>query len=122
MVKGAKKASHRNESGKTSAGRRVLLTGAAGFVGSNLLKRLKSDARYERLVAVDLERPPFKLLKTKFYKVDLTHPRADEMLLEILSEEKPDIVVHTGFYQRPIEDTTYAHEVNSIGSIRSPVR
>ncbi len=129
MGKGAKKSSRKNESGETSGGRRVLLTGAAGFVGSNLLKRLKADARYERLVAVDLERPPYKLLKTKFYKVDLTHPRADEMMLEILNEEKPDIVVHTGFYQRPIEDTTYAHEVNSIGTMHtlsacseSPVR
>jgi UDP-glucose 4-epimerase len=47
----------------------------------------------------------------------MTHPRADELLLEIFKEEKPDIVVHTGFYQRPIEDTTYAHELNSIGTM-----
>ena len=106
------------EKSKASAsGRCVLLTGTSGFIGSNLLKRLKEDARWDKVVAVDMQRPPFKHSKVTFYKVDLTYPRADEMLIEILEEERPDTVVHTGFYQRPIEDTTYAHEVNSIGTM-----
>ncbi|UCD56216.1 MAG: NAD-dependent epimerase/dehydratase family protein [Candidatus Hydrogenedentota bacterium] len=129
MAKATKKTTRKNTPGATSGGRRVLLTGTSGFLGSHLLNHLNSDDRYERLIAVDTQRPPFKLRKTKFYQVDLTHPRTDEMLVEILSDEKPDIVVHTGFYQRPIEDTTYAHEVNSIGTMHilsacaeSPVR
>jgi UDP-glucose 4-epimerase len=99
------------------SGRRVLLTGTSGFLGSNVLKRLKQDGRYTRIVAVDIEKPPVKAGKEKFYKVDLSHPRADEMLYEIMEGEKPDTVVHTGFYQRPIEDTTYAHELTSIGTM-----
>jgi UDP-glucose 4-epimerase len=125
----AKTASRKRESKRAPEGRCVLLTGTSGFIGSHLLKRLKSDERYGRLVAVDTQRPPYRLKKSKFYKVDLTNPRADEALIEILSEEKPDTVIHTGFYQRPIEDTTYAHEVNSIGTMHilsacaeSPVR
>ncbi len=117
MAKKAKKASQTDNGPKNAEGKRVLLTGTSGFIGSSLLKRLKADSQFERLVAVDIKRPPFKLLKTRFYKIDLTSPRADEMLVEIFSEEKPDIIVHTGFYQRPIEDTTYAHEVNSIGTM-----
>ena len=101
----------------SSSGRCVLLTGTSGFIGSQLLKRLKSDPQWERLIAVDTQRPPFKHPRVSFYKVDLTYPRADEMLIEILTEERPDILVHSGFYQRPIEDTTYAHEVNSIGTM-----
>jgi len=100
-----------------ASGRCVLMTGTSGFLGSNLLKRLKSDKRSVRVVAVDIERPAVKTNKLKFYKIDLTHPRADEMLYEVMNGEKPDTVVHTGFYQRPIEDTTYAHEVTSIGTM-----
>jgi len=129
-MSGTKKtASRTREPKKTSDGRCVLLTGTSGFIGSNLLKRLKTDERYGRLVAVDTQRPPYRLKRAKFYKVDLTNPRADEALIEIFKEEKPETVVHTGFYQRPIEDTTYAHEVNSIGTMHilsacaeSPVR
>ncbi|GAB4342219.1 MAG: NAD-dependent epimerase/dehydratase family protein [Candidatus Abyssubacteria bacterium] len=118
-----------NSEGEKPSGRRVLLTGTSGFLGSTILKRLKEDPGCEKLVAVDIKRPPFKLRKTKYYKLDLTNPRADEMLVEIMNEQKPDIVVHTGFFQRPIEDTTYAHEVNSVGTMHilsacseSPVR
>jgi UDP-glucose 4-epimerase len=107
-----------NDNPKTSAEERcVLLTGTSGFVGSQLLKRLITDSQCERLIAIDTQRPPFKHHKVTFHKLDLTYPRADEMLIEIFNDEKPDTVVHTGFYQRPIEDTTYAHEVNSIGTM-----
>lgn len=97
--------------------RRVLLTGTSGFLGSNLLKRLKQDERYTRLIAVDIQPPAIKSKKEKFYKVDLAHPRADEMLSEIMQKEQPETVVHSGFYQRPIPDTTYAHELTSIGTM-----
>jgi UDP-glucose 4-epimerase len=113
----SKKASQNNESEATASDRCVLLTGTSGFIGSELLRRLRADDRLGRLIAVDMQRPPFKHSKVTFHKVDLTYPGADEMLIEIFEEEKPDTVVHTGFYQRPIEDTTYAHEVNSIGTM-----
>ncbi|RJP17683.1 MAG: NAD-dependent epimerase/dehydratase family protein [Candidatus Abyssobacteria bacterium SURF_5] len=99
------------------AGRCVLMTGTSGFVGGNLLKRLRQDHHYKRIVEVDVARPSTKSTKEKFYKVDLTHPRADEMIYEIIEGEKPDTVIHAGFHQRPISDTTYAHEVTSIGTM-----
>jgi UDP-glucose 4-epimerase len=111
------KTAQNTKSGNSRPGRCVLLTGTSGFIGSELLRRLRAENRLDRLVAVDMQRPPFKHSKVTFHKVDLTYPGADEMLIEIFEEEKPDTVVHTGFYQRPIEDTTYAHEVNSIGTM-----
>ena len=117
MAKTTKKKTKAKNSQETSGGRRILLTGTSGFLGNSLLERLSKDSRVSRLIAVDMQRPPYKMRKMKFCKLDLTHPRADEMLSEILNEERPETVVHTGFYQRPIEDTTYAHEVNSIGTM-----
>jgi UDP-glucose 4-epimerase len=117
MARAHKKEASGNGLEGSAGSRRVLLTGASGFVGNCLLKRLKADERYEHVVAVDIHKPSLKFPKMKFYKVDLTNPRADEMLIEVLNEEKPDIVVNAGFFQRPIEDTTYAHELNSIGTM-----
>ena len=129
MAKTKSKSQQKSAAGETSNDKCVLLTGTSGFLGSHLLKRLHSNNRWKKLVAVDIEIPPFKNPKTTFHKVDMTHPRADELLLDVFAEEKPDIVVHTGFYQMPIEDTTYAHELNSIGTMHilsacseSPVR
>ncbi len=117
MTNRSKKSPDNDDPKKSSSAACVLLTGTSGFIGSHLLKRLISDDQCERVVAIDTQRPPFKHRKVSFYKIDLTYPRADEMLIEIFNEEKPDTLVHTGFYQRPIEDTTYAHEVNSIGTM-----
>ncbi len=117
MAKANNKRQSGNNPPKDSSGKRILLTGTSGFLGSRLLKRLKSDSTCEKLIAVDMQRPPFKQRRVKFYKIDLTFPGSDELLMDILNEEKPDIVIHTGFYQRPIEDTTYSHEVNSIGTM-----
>lgn len=117
MTRTSKKRPANNDPKASTRCRTVLLTGTSGFIGSNLLQRLKTDSQCERLIAIDMQRPPFKHRKVIFHKIDLTYPRADEMLIEVFNEEKPDTVVHTGFYQRPIEDTTYAHEVNSIGTM-----
>jgi UDP-glucose 4-epimerase len=113
MAKRNRNPQHQSE----DSGRRILVTGTSGFLGSNLLKRLGTDTRYSRVLAVDVQKPSNKNRRQKFYKVDLTHPRADEMLYEIMQGEQPDTVVHGGFYQRPIEDTTYAHELVSIGTM-----
>jgi UDP-glucose 4-epimerase len=117
MAKAKSKKEPSSAADTATDGKCVLLTGTSGFIGSHFLKRLHANPRWNKVVAVDIKTPPFKHPKTRFHKVDMTHPRADELLLEIFKEEKPDIVVHTGFYQRPIEDTTYAHELNSIGTM-----
>ncbi len=52
-------------------GRTVLVTGAAGFIGSNLVKRLLSDYSEIRIIGIDS--------LTDYYDVDLKSMRLDEL-------------------------------------------
>ena len=49
--------------------------------------------------------------------VDLTLPGADQRLLDLFREEEVDTVVHAAFFTTPRRDTTYAHELESIGTL-----
>ncbi|MCA9770896.1 MAG: NAD-dependent epimerase/dehydratase family protein, partial [Myxococcales bacterium] len=95
----------------------VAVTGAAGFLGGQTLKLLDADPRYERLVMMDVRRPRDPIAKGKFFKVDLTEPSADAMIADILAQERVDTMVHCAFLQSPVVETSYAHELESIGTL-----
>lgn len=82
----------------------ILVTGGAGFIGSNLIETLLTRKVYGRVVCVDNLDPfydpkfkeentqPFlKNAKFKFYKTDI---RDNATLAEIFEKEKPTFVVH----------------------------
>lgn len=94
-----------------------MVTGASGFLGSNLLRLLEQDPAYDRLVAIDVRKPPFTLKKAKFYKVDLTRPTADEELVSILSSEDADTFLHMAFLRSPTHESNNAHELEAIGTM-----
>ncbi len=95
----------------------IILTGAASFIGSNLLKRLEADKSVDSVVAVDVYKPPFPLKKTRFYKLDLTQPTADADLAQILQNEKCDTFLHLALLSNPSRNSSYAHELESIGTM-----
>src|SRR5512134_2067263 len=96
---------------------RVAITGTASFLGSRLLRRLAERQGGDQVVAVDVAPPPAALLGVRFRELDLTEPAADQRLLEALEEEAVDTVVHMAFFTTPRRDTTYAHELESIGTL-----
>ena len=59
-------------------GKTVLVTGAAGFIGSNLVKRLFSDVKNIRIVGIDSI--------TDYYDVNLkyAHARAESVTIRNL--------------------------------------
>jgi UDP-glucose 4-epimerase len=96
---------------------RVAITGTASFLGSRLLRRLVEKHGGDQVVAVDITPPPAALLGVRFRELDLTEPAADQRLLEALEEEAVETVVHMAFFTTPRRDTTYAHELESIGTL-----
>jgi UDP-glucose 4-epimerase len=100
-----------------SEGRPVAITGASGFIGLNLLRRLL-DGRAERpIIVADVQKPPVDDKRIKYYRVDLTEPTADATLAGILKKEACETLVHAAFLTNSSHDLTYAHEVEVIGTM-----
>lgn len=99
------------------AGGAIALTGAVGFLGSNLLEHLRADNRFERVVVLDIEKPALPIRKTRFYKTDLTEPNCDARIAEIFERENVDQVVHLAFFRSPHRNKSYAHELEAIGTL-----
>ena len=94
---------------------KVVVTGGSGFFGERLVRALV--ARGDREVVVFDLVPPADLPDVKHRFLDLNLPFADGTLFKLLKEEKPDVIVHLAQLRSPSRQTTYAHELNSIGAL-----
>ena len=104
----------------TTAGARprvVAVTGAASFLGTNLIGLLEEDDRVHRIVAVDIKAPTTAGTKTRSYEVDFTQPTTEARLAEILAAERADTVIHLGFLASPTHAAAWAHELESVGTM-----
>ncbi len=99
-------------------GRVVALTGAASFLGRNLIGILEEDASIAHIISVDLVSPVTAGAKTRHYEIDLTQPGSEVRVSEIFSAEAVDTVVHLAFLASPPHATAYAHELESVGTMR----
>jgi UDP-glucose 4-epimerase len=95
---------------------RIALTGIASFLGGRLLRRLVEVRGGDAVVAVDIAAPP-ATLAVRYREVDLTEPAADQRLLDVFREEQVDTVVHMALLTTPRRDSSYAHELESIGTL-----
>ncbi len=99
--------------------RTIAITGAAGFLGSNLIGMLEQDERVKSIVALDVKPPPTAKPggKTRFHEVDLTQPAAESTVAEILAAEQVDTLAHLAFLASPTHGTAWAHELESVGTM-----
>ena len=108
----------RGRLGTTASRRRVVaITGAAQFLGSNLIGLLEEDPSVRSIVCLDTEAPTTAGEKSRVYDVNLTEGLAEERLSEILSAEAVDTVVHLAFLDSPSHSTAFAHELESVGTM-----
>src|SRR5688500_4720389 len=97
-------------------GRVVTVTGAASFLGANLIVHVEEGDRIARAVAIDIKPPSTAQRKTRFYEVDFTQPTAEARLSEIFAAERTDTLVHLAFLSSPSHATALAHELESVGT------
>jgi UDP-glucose 4-epimerase len=101
--------------------RSVAVTGATGFLGSNLIGSLEEDDRVGRIVAIDATPLAGAGKKTRSYEVDLTQPSAEARIAEILAADRVDTIAHLAFLPEPTHATAWAHELESLGTMHVTV-
>lgn len=98
-------------------GRVVALTGAASFLGRNLVGVFEDDPTIARIVAVDIKAPETGGDKTRTYPIDLTTPTAEARVADALAAEGVDTLLHLAFLSSPTHATAWAHELESVGTM-----
>lgn len=97
--------------------RSIAITGAASFLGRNLVGLLEEDPTVGRIVVLDVTTPRTAGKKTRSYRIDLTDPSAAVRVAETLHAEKVDTVVHLAFLALPTAAEGWAHELESVGTM-----
>jgi UDP-glucose 4-epimerase len=95
----------------------VAITGACTYLGTELIKLLEADSRYQRVLALDIRRPdlPSDLIKVEHHTVDLTVPTVGTQLAGLL--RGVDTVVHGAFLSFPTHAASWAHELEDVGTM-----
>ena len=96
---------------------RIAITGTSSFLGGALLRRLVERYGADEVVTVDIASPPATLHGVRRRLLDFTEPSSDQRLVDALREEEVETLLHLAFFTSPRRDTTYAHELESIGTL-----
>ena len=90
---------------------RILVTGACGYIGRNLVAALSRTDGVERLIGLDLHAPPEPVARLEFVKRDLRTP-----LHDIIQRDSVTTVVHLAYVVAPIRDTALMEDINEQGT------
>lgn len=104
--------------GPDGEARVVALTGAASFLGRSLVELFESDPTVERVVSLDVARPPTAREKTVQVDVDLTRAEATDVVAAALREHRVDALYHLAFLASASGPDAYRHELEAVGTVR----
>lgn len=92
--------------------RRVAVTGAAGYIGSQLIKRLECDESVELILATDIRNLIGRFSsKVKFLKHDITEP-----ITSLISEYGIQAIAHLAYVIKPNRSDRKARRINVGGT------
>jgi UDP-glucose 4-epimerase len=97
-------------------GRRVLITGVASYLGTELARRLEDDPEVEYVVGLDTKPPRTPLRSTELIEADIRDPEIARMI----PPTGVDTVVHNQIVRQagPGMSSRAAHDINVIGSLQ----
>ena len=98
-----------------SEGRRILVTGSAYFVASELVRQLENDPQVEHVAALDFREPRCAFKHAEVMTADLRAAGFSRLIEAI----RPDTVVHLQRLRSDQEGASLedAHEINVMGTI-----
>ena len=98
-----------------TAGRRIVVTGASGNVGTSVIEALGADPRVESIVGVVRRRPELSRPKVRWVEADLGHddPAALDQIVA-----GADVVIHLAWLFQPARDPGITWHTNVLGSLR----
>jgi len=98
----------------TSSEKILGITGAFGYIGTRLLKRLEEDREFERIVCLDIAPPPDDLpSRYEYRRCDV---RDGAALLQVLRETGITTVIHLAFIAYPTRDPQFEYDVDVKGT------
>ena len=97
-------------------GRRVLITGIASYLGTELARRLEDDPEVEHVVGLDTKPPRTPLRSTELINADIRDPE----IVRLIPPTGVDTVVHNQIVRQPGPGMSAraAHDINVIGSLQ----
>src|SRR3954464_12567785 len=99
------------------AGRRILITGIASYLGTELARRLEQDPDVEYVAGLDTRKPKAQLENTEFIEADVRNP----VIARLIAPTRVDTIVHNQIVRRPAAERISpraAHDINVIGSLQ----
>jgi UDP-glucose 4-epimerase len=98
-------------------GRRILITGIASHLGTELARRLEADPEVEYVAGLDTRKPAATLERTDFIEADIRNP----VIAKLIAPTRVDTIVHNQIVRQPRSEkmsARKAHDVNVIGSLQ----
>lgn len=98
-------------------GRRILITGIASYLGTELARRLEQDPDVEYIAGLDTREPKATLERTEFIQADIRN----SVITRLIAPTRVDTIVHNQIVRRPAAERISprkAHDINVIGSLQ----
>jgi UDP-glucose 4-epimerase len=96
-------------------GRRILITGIASYLGTELARRLESDPDVEYVAGLDTRKPKTELEGIDFIEADIRNP----VIAKLIAPTRVDTIVHNQIVRTAEQvSSRKAHDINVIGSLQ----
>ena len=96
----------------TMAGKKIFITGMAGYLGGNLCRELEHCDWCEKFYGMDLKKPLYKYDKCEFRQMDNNDPA----LVDWVKEIRPEVMIHLAYVLQELHDVELMHHINFDGS------